>query len=1585
MLTLRDIGRKVGDVLGGHPAKAAPKKPAPKANKALPFYQEQAERARIASQPPAIKRTSAADTFNTLKKNVGHTANDFIVKPAVKTVQMPYAGARLVAAEATHNDQAIKNATTSLHDKALGSFVAPLAQGAVLGGAALAGRSIMNNKTTSPEVKQAQTKDINQGLQEVGFNLRDSAKNTYLKEASLVAQAVATPVLTKGGTAAMKSVAPSAKAAAATAAEKAVVTGKAVAEGNRRLLADEGGFISADLSRKPAEAPTFKHPVTGKPMWEGNDSQMKMQAGAKKALKTGRPMTLGEVIDHPALFEAYPEMRNVRIVGKNLPDGTAASYNRPSQTLSIGKAELKGGNEHLRSDIIHELQHHIQHTEGQVRGGSPEAKAQVLEEMKTQLFEMATKNRAVADYLHQLSNLKYQLQNTTSMIERGQLYNKIIKVQKNQGKVKEIADYQKLDYKYRNTKELGDYAVYRRLAGEADSFNVEARMKWSDQQRKAKPFPQTYDDGYGEVNTSELIKEHADGDKRVEAWLENMGGRDEFDEPIDFKKAPVEGELVTPEEKAINLPKSDSLLGQFKRGLLDSDSPIIDALKAVDKLVGHPRPGDHFSRADRFYYNSNIQRSSHAAANEFFQNSEHVNKAFNGLSKKEGQAFDAYASARTELATARSRGKAFKTSAPREELASIVREGDAQYLPRFKELNSHYRDLAQVLANAGVIDKKKLAQFHANGDYIRLQRDMEDLVQRFPAQGNSIGLRSTVASQKRHGSTRKVQPAGETAAWYTQQVFREARKNQTGIALVDALGDGNLAKRVTAKDASHANVIPVKRNGKQEFYKVPADVKDAALNINPVQLGPAIRIISAPGRLLRAGVTGVNPIFIARNLVKDQADSLINSEARHLTHDPRNIFSGLLNASADTAGLNNNPLYAEFLKHVGETTSYDFTRNQKNATQVISRVRGGRTEGVAQGFKQPIRSIEDFAGTFERSTRFQNFKGGYASGIAKGLTHEQALEHGAMQAWRNSVDFARAGSFGRLINNVIPYWNPATQGVRQMIRTFRNHPVKGPVTALAVVGVPVAAVTAWNLSHPDTAEVYNNIPEYEKENNLVIVPPGTKQNEDGTYDVWKIPLPPGVKNLFQPVRMGLESFYNKTPIDGAKIATDLLGSITGPVNVQNGIGGFAGSFTPQVAKPFVQAYANQDLFSGNQTVPDYMKNAKDANGNPIAPEKMTYQKKGSDGKLHATGSGTSQQIADKLHVSPLKVTKFIKDSGGTVGLELLNATDNAQAKAGTIDKDRIGGESVKQGFKKSFAQSQSIENKNKTEGAKYFDRVKKATETLNESELAAYQALHPSKSNFLGEQTYEKDSAYNPAARLDIYSRFPKVFETDKKLDADSRKAGKVGNPMFDLTTEQLHKVLEKANLPPGAKDPELSNLYTKEWYANYQASNTKYYDAIAKELAKDGKTLGDNGNPYPETPKNVQGTMDYYNSLPKGTGARSAWIKANPGAWGAMQEQFAAIDTWQNNQREKRGLARTEGDEGKDNGFASTDSSSGYGSGGSGGSSGSKAFANVYENTVRSPKVEFKTAINKPATVQITGKGKAAKKKVKVSYKKKK
>lgn len=986
-----------------------------------------------------------------------------------------------------------------------------------------------------------------------------------------------------------------------------------------------------------------------------------------------------------------------------------------------------------------------------------------------------------------------------------------------------------------------------------------------------------------------------------------------------------------PEVNPLDIHTKSNLWGEFRTALVDRRTPVLDTLRQIEKKTGQT------GLVDQFMYDSGLVTRSNAIANNRLVNDPNLKSALYGLTGQQLNDFNRYAMARSELYNA---SKGLKTSADKTVLKEIVDNLHGEYGARFESMNKFYKGYADDMYKAGIIDKATHKRFISNPDYIRTQRDMGDLIGLSSGKGQGYSLGSSFTSQKRTGSVREMQPADLTAMEYAQKAQLEIQKNQAASGLIDVLYANGLARPLTSKEAVNSNTIKRLVNGKVEIYEIPPEIKQVVDNINPYQLNALSRIVSMPKRVFQAGTTGLSAPFTIANYGKDQGTAALNSkEALSVTHNPKNILNGLWQASKDFAVNDNDPIWQKFLAHSGDVTQYDLTRNVSNAKQLSRQLRYGESGRVVNMIMSPIKTLEDLVSVTEKATRFQNFKGIYENALKNGESEQAATVKATLAAWQHTVDFNSFGEWGKTLNLIIPYFNSGIQGSRTLARSFAQRPVATAVKTLGLLGLPIIGATAWNLSDQGRRDVYfgqkqpdgsykGGISEFEKENNMIIIPPGQSgQNKDGTYNVWKIPLPQGYVNLITPIRRVMESYAKQSPVNFAKIATDITGALSGPINT-NSPGQAASGLVPQAIKPLVQQAANKDFFTNKPIVPDYVDQATNAQGQPIAETQKVFD----------YSSGTARAIGGALNQSPIRVEKFLKDTFGKVGQYGLNASDNLLAAAGKIPQEQIGGTSILEDISRRFTDAQSDYNFQKSAGAKYFDDVKQATSGLNSNEKAAYNTLHPANTNFLGEDIFDENKRITKYTKAGVYLQFPKVYEADKALDRIGREKGNPGNPLFDLTHEQLTRVLLKATLPPGSKDPELSNLYQQEWYQDYNVKRTAYYEAVKSKLAKEGKSLPQSDNPYPETPKALQDIMNYYSSLPKGTGARSAFIRANPDAFNAMTNQWSAIDAWENKERVAIGLSPID-QQASSTGSSSYNKSSG---GSSGKSSSSKAKKGV-------------------------------------------
>lgn len=107
--------------------------------------------------------------------------------------------------------------------------------------------------------------------------------------------------------------------------------------------------------------------MDGKWRFEINDSRMQLRTDAADIPTY---TTLGELVDAPELFEAYPDMADLSVTFHTLEDGQNGGYSRKFDSIELSR-DLKNRPEALLNSLIHEAQHAIQNREGFASGANP--------------------------------------------------------------------------------------------------------------------------------------------------------------------------------------------------------------------------------------------------------------------------------------------------------------------------------------------------------------------------------------------------------------------------------------------------------------------------------------------------------------------------------------------------------------------------------------------------------------------------------------------------------------------------------------------------------------------------------------------------------------------------------------------------------------------------------------------------------------------------------------------------------------------------------------------------------------------------------------------------------------------------------------------------------------------------------------------------------------------------------------------------------------------------------------------------------------------------------------------------------------
>lgn len=117
------------------------------------------------------------------------------------------------------------------------------------------------------------------------------------------------------------------------------------------------------VPRKPEyERGWFEGPADEAPRYEVSDN--KAQFGKDLNLSTTKGVNLDKVLEHPALYEAYPHLKEIKVKLDNDPE-VSGSWSKRANTIYLNpKAHMP------LETILHEVQHAIQDHEGWSRGAN---------------------------------------------------------------------------------------------------------------------------------------------------------------------------------------------------------------------------------------------------------------------------------------------------------------------------------------------------------------------------------------------------------------------------------------------------------------------------------------------------------------------------------------------------------------------------------------------------------------------------------------------------------------------------------------------------------------------------------------------------------------------------------------------------------------------------------------------------------------------------------------------------------------------------------------------------------------------------------------------------------------------------------------------------------------------------------------------------------------------------------------------------------------------------------------------------------------------------------------------------------------
>ena len=709
--------------------------------------------------------------------------------------------------------------------------------------------------------------------------------------------------------------------------------------------------------------------------------------------------------------------------------------------------------------------------------------------------------------------------------------------------------------------------------------------------------------------------------------------------------------------------KTRAAIARSKTELVDATAPILDAIDRAQKEHGYEiRPESKFeAQLDKSY------RAKSMAA-------EHMKREglIDIIQKVEDlDYFDQYLIAR-QAADVGAHG--FKTGRDAVADAAMVREFDTRIaIPASGSTPAvTYRQLAQKVTEysdtlldysveSGVVSPE-LATYlkQVYKDYVPIWRVFAEIEKSNRHQGPgqaAASLGSQTIVQRLQGSERQIDNPLASLVLKTADVFKQGERNKAAALLASYRNlpglEGSIWE-VPSGNPAPKHTITFFENGVKKTHGATKEWEAAAKSLDRKDLGLIGQILAAPARVFKIFTTGVSAPFTASNLAVDQLNTLVTSKYERSLLNPQAFGRAFLSAFSPK----HTHLWDEVIQQGGGFTSFDLYRNEPGRN--IQEIRAGRgvADRAAYIAMHPLRSMgdllrlaEDTVSRTEQFGRARVYEMTKEALLKQGRTLADAQVLAAIESNNRLPNYLRVGNAMRPLNAVVPYLNASVQGTRSYLRALKENPASAITRTALTFYFPMALVTMWNLSDPERRKVYEDIPNYEKENNLIWIPPGSAKDKQGRYDVYKVKLTPGLNQLTVPLRRGIEQMYGLDPVQFSEIAKALF-EFASPIPA----GTKALTALPQAVKPTVQAVSNYDFFREKPIVP----RSKEA----LPPNLQAYP----------WTSGTAKLIGGKVGASPIKTEQFIRDTIGGVAPQIMNASDRLLAAGGVIPKKDIGGE-----------------------------------------------------------------------------------------------------------------------------------------------------------------------------------------------------------------------------------------------------------------------------------------------------------------------
>jgi hypothetical protein len=554
----------------------------------------------------------------------------------------------------------------------------------------------------------------------------------------------------------------------------------------------------------------------------------------------------------------------------------------------------------------------------------------------------------------------------------------------------------------------------------------------------------------------------------------------------------------------------------------------------------------------------------------------------------------------------------------RQELAEIPNIEKA--FPEFKQVFEDYQryneGLVRYMRDTGVIDAKAAQEWMRYGDYVPFYRQLEGESTVGPSIFSAIS--GVKAPKKLKGGDAPLGEFLETVVRNSRAAIEAGMRNVAANRVVNNFQSlnspstgGRLVEKTSEQNKNRPDVVTVRENGKDAYYKVADPLLVQSLQALNIPQIPGLDILAKPAEFLREMVTR-DPAFIGASVLRESLSAWITTGQKltPVASGVNQFVKILANASPTVQALRRAGIGSGYeFKGDVQSTAGEFGRQLKEKAGEMT---------AAQKAVMPLRAMWDgldkASTAADLSTR---------AAVFERVMQETGNEAEAIYQAMEVINFSRKGSSPiiQIFAAIIPFLNARIQGLDLLYRAGFGE------LASATKVAQQKAFMLRSLALLGTTAMYYALVQDEEE--------WQRADQETRDNYWiignmKFPIPFELGVMFKvlPERIMAYTMGEDTGEQvRASIARQVLGTLSfNPI--------------PQAVLPLIEASSNYSFFLQRDIVGMGKKD--------LAPEFQTSE-------------GTSQiaiQLGQTLGISPMKIDYVIRGYTGAMGTYAISTMDS---------------------------------------------------------------------------------------------------------------------------------------------------------------------------------------------------------------------------------------------------------------------------------------------------------------------------------------